>query len=87
MCPRMRLRKSTIPLCDNLRAISIPSSRESPSSQSSSATIRRPTIKSGPTRARIEFNTLQVKRRRLSRDPPHSSLRWLVADDQKLSNR
>ncbi|MCY1239248.1 hypothetical protein D9M72_520320 [compost metagenome] len=87
ICPRMMLRKSTLPEFARRRAISMPSSFDNPFSQSSSATIRMPTMKSGPTDLRMASSTMWVKRRRLSSEPPKSSSRWLVAGDQKPSIR
>ena len=87
MWPRITLRKSTWPRATRRRPISSPSSRERPWSQASSATIRMPTMKSGPTAARIASSTWKVKRSRLSRLPPYWSVRRLVAGDQKPSMR
>ncbi len=70
MEPRMMLRKSTLPEAAKRRAISTPSSFDRPLSKSSSATMRMPTMKSGPTAARTASMTCQVKRSRLSSEPP-----------------
>src|SRR3546814_8646312 len=74
MWPRMRFRKSIWPDATSRRAISTPSARERPWSQSSSATMRMPTMKSGPMRPRIASSTRKVKRSRLSsRSEEHTS--------------
>ncbi len=85
--PRMMLRKSMRPEAASRRAISTPSSRLRPFSQSSSATMRMPTMKSGPTASRTASSTRKVKRSRLSSEPPYSSSRRLVAGDQNPSMR
>lgn len=58
-----------------------------PFSISSSATIRMPTRKSGPTDARTASITCQVKRRRLSSEPPnHRRAGWSAATRNRPSD-
>ena len=87
MWPRTMFRKSTSPDPRSRRAISNPSSRVRPMSHASSATMRTPRMNRGPTASRMAASTRRVKRSRLSRLPPCSSSRWLVAGDQNWSGR
>ncbi len=73
--PRIRFRKSTCPEAATRRAISTPSSRLTPLSNCSSATIRSPTMNSGPTASRTASSTAHMNRNRLSSVPPQSSSR------------
>ena len=53
----------------------------------SSPDMRMPMMKSGADRSRIASSISRPKRMRLSRLPPYSSVRWLVAGDQNWSIR
>ena len=87
MRPRITLMKSTLPVATRRRAISMPSVAESPSGSASSTTMRKPMMKSGPTVRRISSSAARLKRMRLSREPPKSSLRLLVSGDQNWSRK
>jgi hypothetical protein len=63
------------------------SSKVRPPGCASSSDIRMPTTKSGPTASRTARITRRGNAMRFSRPPPHSSSRWLVAGERKLSNR
>lgn len=89
MEPWMTLRKSMPSAAYRSAAVSASSKARPgrPPGCASSSDIRMPTTKSGPTASRTARITRRGNAMRFSRPPPHSSSRWLVAGDRKLSNR
>ena len=68
-------------------ATSTASSVRIPPSYSSSALIRMPIGKSGPTTERIAAMSSIQKRTRFSSDPPYSSVRRLIEADRNWAGR
>ena len=82
-----KLRKFTKPLAAIRWAISLLSWGNNPPGRPSSAIMRIPISNPPPVVSRMAVKTSKVKRKRFSKEPPYSSVRWFTKGVQNWSTR